>query len=387
MWWCLVLGAGCAPRWSAEVGDGVTVQRAHALKQGAGPLTELSFELLVTAEDGAPVDCDGQELDLDVVIHLADGSTVPVKAKDLQVRCEDEAVADVSLVLDNSGSQAGVLGEVREGSTRLVDTVLGTGGRVSLVRASTFSQPLTDVTEDEGTLLEAIDGMFVNAGWTALWDAVRMGNETLEAAPSPDPTPACLTRRSAELVLFTNGVDNNSDEARLTRDGAGDGVDTTLEDVLALAVQGAPTPIHTIGLGDDLDSQLLAEISAATGGGHLAVQRGEAIDAAFELVATWVGEQRRVCTEVELPACEPVEVEITYDFRGKRKCNQGLGNGWEGCDPGDSNHTNPSNDEPDSPGRGNGDPQSDAAGTGPDELVEIHGTQTVVVVVPCDEEG
>ena len=39
----------------------------------------------------------------------------------------------------------------------------------------------------------------------------------------------------------------------------------------------------------------------------------------------------------------------------KAKCNQGLGNGAEGCDPGNSNHHNPSNDEtggtPGNPGR------------------------------------
>jgi hypothetical protein len=40
---------------------------------------------------------------------------------------------------------------------------------------------------------------------------------------------------------------------------------------------------------------------------------------------------------------------------GHRKCNQGVGNGPEGCDPGDSNHHNKSNDErggtPGNPGR------------------------------------
>jgi len=42
----------------------------------------------------------------------------------------------------------------------------------------------------------------------------------------------------------------------------------------------------------------------------------------------------------------------------KAKCNQGVGNGAEGCDPGDSNHHNPSNDEhggtPGDPGRKGG---------------------------------
>ncbi|UBF26554.1 hypothetical protein K9N68_00630 [Kovacikia minuta CCNUW1] len=39
----------------------------------------------------------------------------------------------------------------------------------------------------------------------------------------------------------------------------------------------------------------------------------------------------------------------------KPKCNQGLGNGSEGCDPGNSNHNQPSNDEPGG-GRGKGNP-------------------------------
>jgi len=43
----------------------------------------------------------------------------------------------------------------------------------------------------------------------------------------------------------------------------------------------------------------------------------------------------------------------------KGKCNQGVGNGPEGCDPGDSNHHNPTNDEaggtPGDPGRKGGD--------------------------------
>lgn len=41
--------------------------------------------------------------------------------------------------------------------------------------------------------------------------------------------------------------------------------------------------------------------------------------------------------------------------KDKEKCNQGVGNGPEGCDPGNSNHRNPSNDEnggtPGNPGR------------------------------------
>ena len=44
--------------------------------------------------------------------------------------------------------------------------------------------------------------------------------------------------------------------------------------------------------------------------------------------------------------------------KDKEKCNQGVGNGPEGCDPGDSNHRHGSNDEnggtPGNPGRKGG---------------------------------
>ncbi len=50
--------------------------------------------------------------------------------------------------------------------------------------------------------------------------------------------------------------------------------------------------------------------------------------------------------------------DTSDDRDEKPKCNQGVGNGPEGCDPGNSNHNQPSNDEdggtPGSPGRQGG---------------------------------
>jgi hypothetical protein len=47
--------------------------------------------------------------------------------------------------------------------------------------------------------------------------------------------------------------------------------------------------------------------------------------------------------------------DTSDDREEKPKCNQGVGNGAEGCDPGNSNHNQPSNDEdggtPGDPGR------------------------------------
>ena len=57
-------------------------------------------------------------------------------------------------------------------------------------------------------------------------------------------------------------------------------------------------------------------------------------------------------TNSAIRACPPAGGNVVYV---KRKCNQGVGNGPEGCDPGNSNHRNPSNDElggtPGNPGR------------------------------------
>lgn len=56
--------------------------------------------------------------------------------------------------------------------------------------------------------------------------------------------------------------------------------------------------------------------------------------------------------------CEGATIPGNGDGNDKKKCNQGVGNGPEGCDPGNSNNKRPSNDEnggiPGNPGRKGG---------------------------------
>jgi Ice-binding-like len=66
-------------------------------------------------------------------------------------------------------------------------------------------------------------------------------------------------------------------------------------------------------------------------------------------------------TNSSIRACAPAGGHVDHDKdhgnrdKDKKKCNQGVGNGPEGCDPGNSDHHNPSNDElggtPGNPGR------------------------------------
>ena len=63
-------------------------------------------------------------------------------------------------------------------------------------------------------------------------------------------------------------------------------------------------------------------------------------------------------TGTAVVGCSSAQGEGHGHGKGKHKCNQGVGNGPEGCDPGNSNHHHGSNDEdggtPGSPGRKGG---------------------------------
>lgn len=51
-------------------------------------------------------------------------------------------------------------------------------------------------------------------------------------------------------------------------------------------------------------------------------------------------------TETASPTATPVVPTTTPEMKPtKQACNQGIGNGAEGCDPGNSNHNQSSNDE------------------------------------------
>jgi hypothetical protein len=94
------------------------------------------------------------------------------------------------------------------------------------------------------------------------------------------------------------------------------------------------------------DSDFIGTILA---GAAITVTRGTFHGSALATAAVTV-------TGGAIAACDAaVPVPVPPPGPGKRKCNQGVGNGPEGCDPGNSNHRHPSNDErggtPGNPGR------------------------------------
>lgn len=214
-------------------------------------------------------DPSGNAVDL-----LASGATVTVETKRTGTPWSAAASVlfdpsahpsvDVALVVDNSGSESGSLQIEKDAITLFADRLLfaGSGNRAGLVRVSTHSAPIQDLTAVPTALHRAVDTLFIGNGWTALWDGMRMGNELVAAATVPADTHLlrCAQGPFPTLIGFTDGQDNNSSDQK-SDPAKGDGIDTTVDDLRALAVDEVPTEVTTIGVGDKLDEPALAALS------------------------------------------------------------------------------------------------------------------------------
>ncbi|MBN2197090.1 MAG: VWA domain-containing protein [Polyangiaceae bacterium] len=284
----------------------------------------LGVDVLVTDEGGASVPCGAGTVQMTIEISRngPEGPWVLVDSDSVATDCVEAGAGDLALVLDNSGSTLSDLTVVQEGARRAVRSVLDAGGRVSLVRSSTDSRVWSPLTDEPASLDEAIDGMFVTNGWTALWDGVRMGNETLgsvtfDEAPTAaaDPGAFCASTRKQGVLLFTDGQENNSAHQKLWSDAyPGDGIDTTLEDLFGLRVNGATTPIYTIGLGGRTDAAALEQLATATGGRYVHVDEPNAVESVLAAVGESFRSAHRVCTTVPSHLCGNLDVRVTHRY-------------------------------------------------------------------------
>ncbi len=295
---------------------------AQESRAGAGG--NVGFDLLVTDGGGAPVTCDGGSLDVTMRASQLGtaGPFTPIPARNIVVQCASGA-ADVAIVVDNSGSEAGHLPRLQAATKALVASVTEAGGRASLVRVSTNNEVMAPLTADREVLESAIDELYVANGWTALWDGVRVGNETLggEAivpTPASDVRTFCSASRKVAIVAFTDGQDNNSAD-QASYDHAkypGDGLATTVDDLASLSVGRVTTPIHTIGLGRDVDGGTLTSIAHANGGSYHHADDADALAGVFDDIAGSFGASHQVCADLPWSVCGDVDVETTWTWTG-----------------------------------------------------------------------
>ena len=319
---------------STETGADIAVS-TQQLRAGSSTIGEtfLGVDVLTTlANKGkAAIWCDESTLSVDIAYSLdgADGTFIDLPNGSIELGCGTPG-GDFALVVDNSGSEGDFLNEVKHAARAVIQRVLSAGGRAGIVRVSTDATVLSEVTDDRAALEGALNGMYVNRGWTALYDGIRMGNETLSrAASSADttrygtPTAFCTASSKLGVVVITDGGENNSSSQRLpdSDDYPGDGHDTSLDDLMDLTVSGISTPIYTIGLGDKVDHDSLAALAEHTGGRHLRIDRNQDIQSAFDAIGDYALTRHQACMEVPADVCGPVHVRVRHTLTASL-------NGW-----------------------------------------------------------
>ena len=220
---------------------------------------------------------------------------------------------EVALVADNSGSESGFLDTMQAALDDLGAELLATSdeSRVGLVRVATESRVVQDLTDDAASWDTAVDALFIANGWTALWDGVRIGNEVLEdgaEVTTEGGMEVCLSQAQRSVVVFTDGQENNSaDEHETSYDG--DGIDTSLSDLLDMSVVGIDTPVHVIGIGREVDEDQLTVLSDGSGGHYQAIDDVGALSAALVATVDELDDEIPICFEAS--SCEHDEARIT----------------------------------------------------------------------------
>ncbi len=198
------------------------------------PIIELTIS--IESDWGAPIPVDTAGLSL-----TEDGLAVG----DLTVRAQDSVPVPIHtvIVLDKSGSMKGqAMEQARIGATRFVDMMRGED-KSAYITFDTQVNLVEDFSMDRERLKEKI--MATRPGSdTALLNAVYQALELFAASP----------QEGVRLVLLlTDGRENKSQR--------------TMDEVLTLA-SGQNCSIFTIGLGDQIQSQMLKELAVRTEGNY-----------------------------------------------------------------------------------------------------------------------
>jgi len=204
--------------------------------------------------------------------------------------------ADVSLVLDASGSMASTYGSttriqaLRDAAKQLI-ALMGANDRANVIEFGCMSDIalLQDFTSDQGLLNTAVDGIGANYGCTAVWSGGKLGIDELVAKGRSTVGRAVL----------------------LVTDGGANGDNITHTDLIA-AAQAAGIPIFTVGV-DAAADQNLAAVASQTGGLFVQANDPTALSQAFaQIFEAVVGGEARVTWKTTLEPGDIVWVKLVY---------------------------------------------------------------------------
>ena len=240
---------------SALAGSDLTVQIRDAVLDVDGQTQ------LTVAVDGLPADARLSAADFNV---RENGSAIQdVQATPL---LETRTIpVSVALVVDVSGSTRQVLADQQAAATDFARRLTARGVRIALLSFADKATVLSSLSDD-GTRIAAGIAQLQASGETALFDAVSLAAETVQAAPGQH-----------RIVVFSDGGDTVSQ--------------ASLEDAVT-AAKDAGAAVTTVALQTpEVDGPALERLALATGGSIVPVQEAAGLSSAFQQIAQEIASQ------------------------------------------------------------------------------------------------
>ncbi len=309
---------------SEDVAIQTSATQVQEQRSGLGGV--MGLDVLATSANGDVIPCGVGTLDVTIETSRDGGPYVPVNHNKVVVTCLDVGHSDVAVVVDNSGSESGMVPDLQTATRALVGSVLEAGGRASITRVSTNANTIAPLTNDAAALEAAVASFHASNGWTSLYDGVRMANQSLGVTPQPgddnpvyaDANTFCVGSHRNAIVLFTDGRENNSsDEHAATYDTVrfpGDRFATSLDDLQQLRVRGVTTPIYAVGLGHNIDVPGLTLIADSSGGRYVHIDSSAELPTVFSQISSYFDAAHQVCVNLPIETCGDLDVRVNYTW-------------------------------------------------------------------------
>jgi len=200
----------------------------------------------------------------------------------------------VALLLDASSSLEGRKRKLIRSARQLVDS-LGPEDRATVMSFNNDLVRHCEFTGDRTVLHLALDQLETGGG-TALFDALFGAARTFGESPS-----------KRVIILFTDGRDESSGSVVGTRE--------RLDRALA-AVSRADAAVYAVGLGRDVDRDLLEEVTGTTGGRFFQLERIKGLAETYGRILEELGNQYTICFRPAPvagtpPTWRPIRVELS----------------------------------------------------------------------------
>lgn len=228
------------------------------------------------------------------------------EVRDVEVERLQSEDLEVILVLDSSGSMAGVpIAAAQEAAQSFVAS-MPAAVPLSVIRFNTDVEQVTDFSTDREQIVAAIDGVSAG-GWTSMYDAVHTALDVLEEREA--------TREA--IVLLSDGGDNRSQttlEDTLDRLAGGNEVLTIVE----LITAERPVPRQRFGRddpqADEIDLAALGDMAEAAGQGTvLSPADLDALTDVYEEIAATLLNQYELTYRSDAFGAAELEVRFEQD--------------------------------------------------------------------------